>query len=66
MTYSLLLHPWCIIRRLPNAKHLVVARFRRRNDAVAHLQVLQQLVKNASFEIIFDTQANSDMPPKRG
>ena len=57
MTYFEQLHPWCIIRILPNCKHLVVARFRRRGDAVAHLQVVQRLVNNVTFAIIFDAPA---------
>lgn len=65
MTYSSLLHPWCIIRKLPDTKQLVVARFRRKSDAVAHLQVLQLLVKNIPFEIIFDVQTNSNLPQKK-
>jgi hypothetical protein len=64
MPYSERLFPWCILRRLPNAKYLVVARFRRRNDAIAHLQVLKQLVKNASFEIVFDAQTDSNLSKK--
>lgn len=48
------IHPWCIVRLLPNAQTLIVARFRRRNDADAHLQVLQQLIPNAEFRILFD------------
>ncbi len=57
MTYSQQLHPWCIIRTLPNKKQIVVARFRRRNDAVAYLQVLQSLLKGAAFALSFDSQA---------
>lgn len=69
MTYFQQLHPWCIIRVLSNEQLLdnagvnsgvqqsnVVARFRRRNDAVAYLQVLQQSIKNIKFLIIFDVQ----------
>lgn len=64
MPYSERLSPWCILRRLPNAQHLIVARFRRRNDAIAHLQVLKQLVKNASFEIVFDAQMDGNLSKK--
>lgn len=54
MTYFEQLHPWCIVRLLPNFQRLVVGRFRRRNDALAHCQVLQKLVPNAAYTIIFD------------
>ncbi|MEH2236676.1 hypothetical protein [Nostoc sp.] len=48
-------HPWCIIRQLANMQRLVVARFRRRNDAHAYLQILQQLLSAASDVIVFDS-----------
>jgi len=54
MTYYNQLHPWCIIRCLPNAQTLIVARLRRRNDAEAHLRILQQLTPTATYHIIFD------------
>jgi hypothetical protein len=62
MTYSEKLHPWCLIRLLPNCRRIVVARFRKRNDADAHLRVLQRLVKNRTFVIIFDTQEQPILP----
>ncbi len=34
----------------------IVSDRRRREDAVAYLQVLHRLVKNAAFAIIFDKQ----------
>ncbi len=54
MSYLDKLHPWCVVRHLPNLQNPIVARFRRRNDAEAHLQVLQRLMPNAEFSIIFD------------
>ncbi|MCC5622597.1 hypothetical protein LC574_15240 [Nostoc sp. CHAB 5715] len=48
-------HPWCIIRQLPNIQRLVVARFRRRNDADAYLQILRRLLPAASHVIVFDS-----------
>lgn len=68
MTYSKQLHPWCIIRVLPNQQldnagaseisqqSNIVARFRKRTDAVAYLQVLEHSIKNIKFMIIFDVQ----------
>ncbi len=54
MTYKAQLSPWCIIRPLPNLQRRLVARFRRRNDAESHLQILRQLTPNAPFTIVFD------------
>lgn len=54
MTYHQQLHPWCIIRLLPQMQRLVVARFRRRNDAEAHQQALRRLEPSAQYRIVFD------------
>jgi hypothetical protein len=48
------LHPWCIIRLLPQIQRTVIARFRKRNDAEAHLKILQQMNPDAEYVIIFD------------
>ncbi len=62
MTYFEKLHPWCLIRSLPNCQRIVVARFRKRNDADEHLRVLQRLVKHRTFVIIFDSQEQPVLP----
>ncbi len=54
MTYAERLFPWCIIRLLPNLQRLIVARFRRRGDAEAHLKTLQRMVPHVTYEIVFD------------
>lgn len=54
MTYLEKLNPWCIIRLQTNMQNQVVARFRRRSDAEAHLQVLRRLIPNVSFTLIFN------------
>lgn len=54
MTYLDKLNPWCLIRLQPSMQHQVVARFRRRTDAEAHLQVLHRLMPGANFTIIFN------------
>lgn len=54
MTYLDQLHPWCIIRLLPDLQRRVIARFRRRNDAEAHLRVLRQNAPRIQYEIVFD------------
>lgn len=54
MAYVERLSPWCIIRQLPNMQQITVARFRRRNDAQDHMQVLRRLILGVTFTIIFD------------
>jgi hypothetical protein len=54
MSYFERLHPWCIIRPLPNLRNCIVARFRRRNDAESHLRVIRRLVPNVPYFIVFD------------
>jgi hypothetical protein len=53
MTYCEQLKPWCIVRDIPNQENIVVKRFRRRDDAVAYLQVLKQSGRDIAFKIIF-------------
>ncbi|NJL40863.1 MAG: hypothetical protein HC833_17860 [Leptolyngbyaceae cyanobacterium RM1_406_9] len=60
------LHPWCIVRSFPSAHTLVVARFRRRNDAEAQLRTLQRLIPTASFCIVFDAGQQFDQPGGEG
>jgi hypothetical protein len=48
-------HPWCVVRQLPNLQRQVVARFHRRHDAEAYLQILRQLLPTASHAIVFDS-----------
>jgi len=61
MTYSEQLKPWCIVRDTPNQKNIVVTRFRRRDDAVAYLQVLRQSGRDIAFQIVFNAQ-NVNIP----
>ena len=62
MTYYQQLHPWCIIRLMPNMQRLVVARFRRRNDAAAYVQALYRLEPALSYDIIFDPTFDQPQP----
>lgn len=52
--YQQRLHPWCIIRHLPQMQRLIVCRCRRRSEAEAHLTVLRQLTPTATYQIVFD------------
>ena len=54
MTYRDHLHPWCIVRLLPEARSTVVARFRDRIDAEAHLKLLNQLTPAATYQVFFE------------
>ncbi len=54
MTYRDHLHPWCIVRLLPEARSTVVARFRDRVDAEAHLKLLNQLTPSATYQVCFE------------
>ncbi len=54
MTHFDQLHPWCIVRSLPNMRSQLIIRFRRRNDAEAHLRILRANNPSASYEIVFD------------
>jgi hypothetical protein len=60
MPYRDQLHPWCIIRLLPNARTIIVKRFRRRNDAEAHMKVLHHLEPDARYQIMFDAQGKNE------
>lgn len=66
MTYFERLHPWCIIRSLPNLQRLIVARCRRRNDAESHVQILRRLTPKVAYEVVFDITpdgSDDEIPP---
>lgn len=46
--------PWCIIYSLPNARTVIVQRFRRRSDAEEALRLLHRLQPGMHHGIIFD------------
>jgi hypothetical protein len=48
------IHPWCIVRQLPNMQRLVVARFHRRGDAEGYIQILRRLLLATKHAIVFD------------
>ena len=62
MSYRERLHPWSIVRLLPNVQRVTVARFRRRNEAEARLGFLQQLSPHEKFVVIFDNQTEEAVP----
>jgi len=64
-TYHQLLHPWCIMQLLPQMQRRVVARFRRRNDAEAHMRVLRQKALAMQYTIVFDPAQEQSISSKR-
>jgi hypothetical protein len=73
VTYNNQLHPWSIIRifserheaKLSQRESRVIIRFRHRNDAEAHLQILRANNPTACYELIFDvTPKQSDLTVK--
>lgn len=54
MTYRDSLHPWCVIRHLPNAQRVVVARFRKRGEAEGYVRSLQRMTPDAVYSLIFE------------
>jgi hypothetical protein len=52
--YNQQLHLWCIIQHLPEMQRRVVGRFRRRNDADAHMKALRPLSPAFRYAVIFD------------
>lgn len=64
MTYFEKLHPWCIIQPLPKLQRRIVARFRRRSDAEAHLQILRRLIPTVTHAIVFDPMLEQEDSPE--
>ena len=59
MTYRDSLSPWCIIQHLPKMQRVIIARFRKRNDAEAHLRILKRLNATLTYELLFDPPCES-------
>ena len=59
------IHPWCIVRQLPNMQRLVVARFHRRGDADRYIQILRRLLPATKHAIVFDTTGDEKLPEVR-
>lgn len=53
MTYKKCLKPWVVARQLPTLQWAIIARYRSRNDADGHLQLLRQRVPNLKFTVVF-------------
>jgi hypothetical protein len=61
MAYRDQLYPWCIVRSVSNAQTTVVARFRRRTDAEAHLRILRRTHPNFAYHILFEKVSIADI-----
>lgn len=48
------LHPWCVIRVMPNMQRIVVQRFRNRNQAEEYLNIVKRLAPTAMYQIVFE------------
>ncbi len=62
MPYSERLHPWVLVRLLPNMQRLTVGQFRNRSDADGHLEILRRLIPNAKFVVMFNIDAVQPQP----
>jgi hypothetical protein len=56
ISYRNRLNSWAIARVVTNQERVIVARFRSRSDADGYINHLRQLIPDASFEILFDSQ----------
>jgi hypothetical protein len=56
IAYRNRLNGWAIARMVADQERVIVARFRSRSDADGYIQHLRQMVSDASFEIVFDSQ----------
>ena len=46
--------PWCIVRLMPNAQTLIVARYRKCSTAEDALRLLHRLYPSVQYAVIFD------------
>ncbi|MBD0337488.1 MAG: hypothetical protein ICV62_18530 [Cyanobacteria bacterium Co-bin13] len=53
------------MRLLPNMQCITDARFRRRNDADAHVRVLRRLVPEGTYVILFEGAIASSAQPSQ-
>lgn len=48
------IHPWCLIRLLPNMQRVIIGRFPKRTEAEAHQRLLQQMLPHLRYAIVFE------------
>jgi len=54
MSYRSQLTLWIIVKLMPNLQNVIVGRFRSKSDADGHLKVLNQMIPQAKFVVMFD------------
>ncbi|MBD2256428.1 hypothetical protein [Pseudanabaena sp. FACHB-2040] len=54
MSYRNRLYHWHIVRLLPQAQRITVARFRHRREAENHARLLRYLIPAGTFVILFE------------
>ncbi len=60
MPYRDCLNRWLVVRLLPNMQRKVVARCRTQSDADGQVQILNRLMPEAHFVIVFDPRLKPD------
>lgn len=65
MAYRDQLYPWCIVRSIPSAPYVVIARFRRPVDAEAHLRILRSKTPGDPLSIVFEKAAAQPPPSEQ-
>jgi hypothetical protein len=53
MAYQTQLHPWCIVRQLPEMPQTIIDRFHHYHDADARMQFLRRQTPNIKFSLCF-------------
>lgn len=61
MPYRDNLNSWLVVRLLANMQRIVVARFRTQSDADGYLQVVERLIPDAKFLVVFDSDSKSEV-----
>lgn len=54
MSYRSQLTLWIIVKLMPNLQNVIVGRFRSKSDADGHLKVLNRMIPQAKFVVMFD------------
>ncbi|NJK75894.1 MAG: hypothetical protein HC786_33295 [Richelia sp. CSU_2_1] len=52
------LNKWLVVRLLPNMQRITVAQFFKHSDADGYLRIIRQLIPNAQFVVVFNSDIN--------
>ncbi|MEH1846638.1 MAG: hypothetical protein V7L25_16995 [Nostoc sp.] len=61
MPYRDDLDRWLVVRLLANMQRVVLARFRTQSDADGYLRVIQRLIPDSKFLVVFDGNTKSEV-----